>query len=82
MGNKNDLDAEDRVISYAEGANLAKSWGCPFIEASALSKSSVSKVFEKLLEEIELQSVPGGFGSTQRSRGGGDAPGKDKCILL
>jgi small GTP-binding protein len=52
VGNKSDL-AEERMISTDEGATLAKSFGCPFMEISAQSKDQVDGVFAELVRTEE-----------------------------
>lgn len=51
VGNKSDLQA-DRVISYAQGEELAKLWNIPFVEASALRDTNVQQVFMTLPTKI------------------------------
>lgn len=43
VGNKCDLDAE-RVISRAQAQQRAESWGVPYIETSAKTRTNVDKV--------------------------------------
>ena len=60
VANKVDLHSQ-RQVSTEEGLNLAKSWGCSFIEASAKHNQNISRVFEQILQEIEknrADSVP------------------------
>jgi len=51
VGNKCDLEAE-RVVSKEEGAQLARSFGCKFIETSAKSRINVDNAFYDLVREI------------------------------
>jgi len=51
VGCKSDL-LTDRVITYEEINELARSWGCPYIETSALLNSNVKEVFKEILTEI------------------------------
>jgi Fe2+ transport system protein B len=44
IGNKCDLEAE-RKVSTDEGHSLAKSFGCPFFETSAKSRTNVDEAF-------------------------------------
>jgi GTPase KRas protein len=46
-GNKCDL-AEDRQVTKAEGEDLARSFGVPFFETSALSRINVDESFFEL----------------------------------
>ncbi|KAH3745001.1 Ras GTPase [Pelomyxa schiedti] len=50
-GNKCDLEPERKVTS-AEGSELAKSWGCPFMETSARTRINVENSFFELVREI------------------------------
>lgn len=52
VGNKCDLDAE-RVISRAQAQQRAESWGVPYIETSAKTRTNVDKVFYDLMREIK-----------------------------
>jgi len=51
VGNKLDLDAE-RVVSQQEGKELAASFGCPWMEASAKARIRVEEAFFELVREI------------------------------
>ena len=56
-GNKCDLDNE-REISKSEGEDLAKSFGVPFFETSALSCINIEESFYQLVREIRKIRVP------------------------
>eukprot|EP01098_Paradermamoeba_levis_P014367 TRINITY_DN6830_c0_g1_i2.p1 TRINITY_DN6830_c0_g1~~TRINITY_DN6830_c0_g1_i2.p1 ORF type:complete len:175 (-),score=36.41 TRINITY_DN6830_c0_g1_i2:93-617(-) len=46
VGNKRDLEEEGlRVVPRAEGEELAKSFGCPFLETSAKTRENVDETF-------------------------------------
>ena len=52
-GNKCDLDGEGkRKVAKASGAQLAKQWGCPFMETSAKLEKNNKECFEVLVREI------------------------------
>ncbi|XP_022087111.1 GTP-binding protein Rheb-like [Acanthaster planci] len=68
VGNKKDLHME-RVISTAEGKELANSWNANFIESSAKQNESVVDIFKTLLEIIEKKD-----GGTQKK--------DSECVLL
>jgi len=51
IGNKSDLSAQ-RAISYEEGAAVAKEFGIPFIETSAVNGVNVEEAFTKLIEDV------------------------------
>ena len=51
VGNKSDLE-ESREVTLEEGQSLAKSFGCPHIEASARLRVNVEETFYELVREI------------------------------
>jgi len=51
VGNKCDLK-DERQVEYNEGAELAKTWGCPFFETSAKIKLNNEACFFDLVREI------------------------------
>merc|ERR1712072_198681 len=51
VGNKCDLEGEREVLTE-EGQNLARQFGCKFIETSAKSRLNVEKAFYDLVREI------------------------------
>ena len=51
VGNKCDLESERQVTTY-EGQELAKSFGCPFYETSALNRVNVELSFYDVVREI------------------------------
>jgi len=51
VANKCDLEYE-RQVGHNEGRDLARHFGCPFMEASAKHKHNVDEAFIKLLREI------------------------------
>lgn len=66
VGNKCDLDGE-REVTRQEGENLAKLFGCKFIETSAKSRINVDKAFYDIVREIrrynrEMQGYSTGSG--------------------
>jgi len=74
VGNKCDLDNE-RVVSKEEGAQLARSFGCKFIETSAKSRINVDNAFYDLVREIRRynREISGYSGGPQL---GSHAPGQ------
>ncbi|KAL1865433.1 hypothetical protein VTK73DRAFT_5247 [Phialemonium thermophilum] len=68
VGNKCDLESE-REVSRQEGENLARSFGCKFIETSAKSRINVDKAFYDIVREIrrynrEMQGYSTGSGTS------------------
>ena len=43
VGNKCDLE-DERVVGKDQGQNLARMWGCSFLETSAKAKVNVNEV--------------------------------------
>jgi GTPase KRas len=56
-GNKCDLET-DRQITCLEGAELSKSFGCPFMETSARTRVNVEECFFELVREIRRAMGP------------------------
>jgi len=84
VGNKCDLETE-RQVTTGEGQDLAKSFGCPFVESSAKTRVNVEESFYALVREIrkDLQGEAG----AQKKKGGKGKGGKFKiggkeCALL
>eukprot|EP01099_Mayorella_cantabrigiensis_P000033 TRINITY_DN1018_c0_g1_i1.p1 TRINITY_DN1018_c0_g1~~TRINITY_DN1018_c0_g1_i1.p1 ORF type:complete len:186 (-),score=35.09 TRINITY_DN1018_c0_g1_i1:265-822(-) len=55
VGNKCDLESS-RKVSKIEGQELAKSFECPFFEASAKTRTNVEESFYQLVREIRKMS--------------------------
>jgi Ras-related protein Rap-2C len=53
VGNKADLEHQ-REVSQAEGAALAQMWSCPFVEASAKSRTNVNEMFAEIVREMNV----------------------------
>jgi Ras-related protein Ral-A len=52
VGNKCDMD-DERVISRAQAQQKAESWGVPYVETSAKTRTNVDQVFYDLMREIK-----------------------------
>jgi DIRAS family, GTP-binding Ras-like 2 len=50
VGNKCDETASLREVTTSEGAALAKSWKCGFMETSAKTDHNVKELFQELLQ--------------------------------
>jgi len=55
-GNKCDLE-DQRQVSTMEGNQMAKDWGVPFFETSALQRANIDESFSDLVREIRRHSV-------------------------
>ena len=70
-GNKCDLE-DDRQVTKNEGEDLAKSFGVPFFETSALSRINVDESFFELVREIRkarvAESTPGSADSSSKRK--------------
>lgn len=60
VGNKTDLESE-RKVSRNEGAELAKSFGCPFVECSAKTHTNIHEVFHEIIREIRKDRAVKGY---------------------
>eukprot|EP01105_Mastigella_eilhardi_P025021 TRINITY_DN6657_c0_g1_i2.p1 TRINITY_DN6657_c0_g1~~TRINITY_DN6657_c0_g1_i2.p1 ORF type:complete len:120 (-),score=34.43 TRINITY_DN6657_c0_g1_i2:21-380(-) len=69
---KCDLEAERRV-SRVEGSDLARSWGCPFLETSARTRTNVDESFFELVREIRRAFPAKKKGKIDRNK---------QCLLL
>ncbi|PRP87661.1 hypothetical protein PROFUN_02361 [Planoprotostelium fungivorum] len=54
VGNKSDM-AEDREVSLNEGQQLAKSFNCPYLEASARDRVNVDEIFFEVVRQVRTQ---------------------------
>jgi len=74
IGNKCDLE-DSRQVTYNEGSSLAKSFGCPFFEASAKERINVEESFFELVKIIK-QALHPDLNIKYKD------PKKAKCIIL
>jgi len=83
VGNKCDLEHE-RQVTTQDGQELAKSFGCPFLETSAKSRVNVEESFYQLVREIrkELKGEQYSGGGGKGGRGGKGKSAASKCNLL
>ncbi len=75
VANKCDLE-NDRQVSAQEGRDLAKSFGCKFIESSAKQKINVDEAFYELVREIRR------FGKENSSTPAGKKKKKAFCMVM
>ncbi|KAI8338790.1 ras-like protein 1 [Choanephora cucurbitarum] len=82
VGNKCDLET-DRQVSSQEGRDLAKTFGCQFLETSAKQRTHVDDAFFEVVRDIRK------YNKEQETRGHDqfgmqDAPdvASDKCCIL
>jgi len=73
VGNKCDLEEAHHLVTYEEGAALAKQWDCPFFETSAKTKINNEACYVELMREIRRQEAP--VRSRRPSR-------KQLCVIL
>lgn len=57
VGNKADLDQNQRRVSEEEAQQLARTWNVPYVETSAKTKQNVEKVFFDLMREIRKRKL-------------------------
>nr|P34726.1 RecName: Full=Ras-like protein 2; Flags: Precursor [Physarum polycephalum]AAB58748.3 Ppras2 protein [Physarum polycephalum]AAC37179.1 membrane protein [Physarum polycephalum] len=77
-GNKCDL-ASERQVTTNEGQELARAFGCPFVETSAKARLNVEECFYGLVREIRKEVIgdkKGGGGKKKKLMG------IDRCKLL
>ena len=86
VGNKCDLES-DRQVSSQEGKDLAKRFGCQFIETSAKQKINVEEAFFEVVKDIRR------YNKEQENRGNNNTNdpfvlqenqevAADKCCIL
>jgi len=86
LGNKADLDNQDRRITYEQGQELASTWECGFFETSAKTRMNVEESFDWLVRamvkhahKLKSGDSGGGLGAAGgKKKSAGDVKGKDK----
>eukprot|EP01102_Stenamoeba_stenopodia_P005094 TRINITY_DN15605_c0_g1_i1.p1 TRINITY_DN15605_c0_g1~~TRINITY_DN15605_c0_g1_i1.p1 ORF type:complete len:193 (+),score=38.56 TRINITY_DN15605_c0_g1_i1:361-939(+) len=79
VGNKCDLDKE-RQVATQEGKDLCSSWGAPFLESSAKSRTNVEEAFKAVVREIRKKDEgPAAEEEIKRPR---KPKRKNTCTLL
>jgi GTPase KRas len=80
VGNKCDKTYE-REVSKEEGAQLARQFGCEFIETSAKTSHNVERLFMNLVRALRQTRAP----ETSQPTGGttgGEKKKNRKCIIV
>ena len=72
VGNKSDLE-DSRQVTLQDGLTLAKSFGCPHVEASARLRVNVEQAFHELVRDIRRR---------EKSKSPAKKPKKAHCALL
>jgi Ras-related protein Rap-1A len=83
IGNKVDLEAE-RCVSKDQGINLAKTFNCAFMEASAKVKINVPEIFSNLVRQINSKQLeqPDNKNSKTNTRSKPDAKRIISCCFV
>jgi len=86
VGNKCDLQ-DDREVPTDRGQSLAKDLECPFLEASAKTRTHVVESFEALVREIKKSRVKVGADKPadgEKAKGGQKTGGRRRglCSVL
>ncbi|KAJ5072101.1 ras gtpase-related [Anaeramoeba ignava] len=79
IANKSDL-VNERDVSVEEGTDLAKIFGCPFLETSAKNRINVEEAFFSLIREI--RNFKGENPSQNSNRFGNVKKKSFKCFIL
>jgi len=76
-GNKSDLETERQVPSSV-GAELAKSFSCPFVETSAKARTNVEQAFFQLVRQIRnsMKMEPDIVGNGKKKKKEGKVGGR------
>lgn len=72
VGNKCDLEKK-REVDTKEGKELAKQYGCPFLESSAKGDINISEIFYSLIDQIWAKNGGPPSNSTKKA---------SRCMIL
>jgi len=80
VGNKSDRD-EDRIVTTAQGEEMAKSLGIPFLETSAKNAANVEEAFLTMASELitSREERGGATGDDANLQLGSSGGGNGKC---
>jgi GTPase KRas protein len=83
VGSKCDLEYE-RAVRKEEGRDLAKAFGCPFLEVSAKNRINVDEVFAGMVREIRryYRERPIDRILTSQSASGSEKKEDATCIIM
>jgi len=81
VGNKSDLN-ERRKISREDVESKAASWGVPYVETSAKTRSNVDRVFFDLMREIRARKSAEGTKDGKPGKKDKEKRKKRKCSIL
>lgn len=81
LGNKCDLENE-REVPVAEGRELAKQLGSPFLETSAKARINVEEAFYEVVREIRKFNAGGDSGTTTGEAAKPRAKRRGACSIL
>jgi GTPase KRas len=85
VGNKCDKEYE-REVQPAEGRELARAFGCPFLETSAKTATNVEALFTNLVRSLRESDSLDARGPAMNSAMAAPPPGKPKkksfCSIL
>jgi len=68
VGNKCDL-VKKREVDTKEGKELAKSYGCPFLESSAKTDENIQEIFYSLIDQIWAKNGGPPTSGSKRKKG-------------
>jgi len=73
VGNKSDLDSQ-RVVTFEQGQEFAKSMGMEYIETSAKNSTNVDEAFLMLIRQINERMKPEPLSAAS------EGEGKNRCV--
>mmetsp|Transcript_17231 Transcript_17231/g.18700 ORF Transcript_17231/g.18700 Transcript_17231/m.18700 type:complete len:121 (+) Transcript_17231:431-793(+) len=73
VGNKFDLDSQ-RVVTFEQGQEFAKSMGMEYIETSAKNSTNVDEAFLMLIRQINERMKPEPLSAAS------EGEGKNRCV--
>jgi GTPase KRas len=83
-GNKKDME-DQRTVSFDEADALAKSFGCKYMETSAMKRINVEEAFFEVVRQVRIAAGESSAAGAARDPGANDSKRKKKpgsCVLL